>query len=82
MEPYLLAAATSAGADSLGVEAGRIAQGLWADFSAIDLNSLPLAGATPDTLLDALVFGADSNVVTATCVGGQWQTHRALAIGR
>jgi cytosine/adenosine deaminase-related metal-dependent hydrolase len=78
----LLGAATAVGADSLGVEAGRIAQGLWADFAVIDLNSLALAGATPDTLLDALVFGADSNVVTATCVGGQWMSHRALAVGR
>ena len=78
----LFAVATAAGADSLGVEAGRIAQGLWADFAVIDLNSLALAGATPDTLLDALVFGADSNVVTATCVGGQWQSHRPLSVGR
>lgn len=78
----LLLAATAAGAESLGVEAGRIAQGLWADFVVVDLNGMALAGATPDTLLDAIVFGADASVVAATCVGGAWQMHRALGVGR
>ena len=78
----LLGAATAAGAASLGVDAGRMAQGLWADFTVLDLNSLALAGATTDTLLDALIFGADSSVITATCVGGRWQTHRHPRSGR
>jgi formimidoylglutamate deiminase len=68
--------ATAGGADSLGVEAGRIAPGLWADFALLDLNSMALAGATQDTLLDAFVFGADAGVVTDTCVGGKWFTSR------
>ena len=38
----LLEAATAGGAQALGVEAGRIEPGLWADFAAIDLDS-PLA---------------------------------------
>ena len=78
----LLRAATEAGAESLGVEAGRIAQGLWADFAVVDLNAMALAGASPETLLDSIVFGADASVVAATCVGGVWQMHRALGMGR
>ncbi len=72
----LLNAATAGGADALGLEVGRIAQGAWADFATIDLNALSLAGATTDTLADALVFGADANVVISTCVAGQWLMHR------
>jgi formimidoylglutamate deiminase len=72
----LLAAATSGGAAALGIEAGAIRQGLWADFAVVDLNTLELAGATSDTLAEALIFGADSGVVTSTCVAGIWQHHR------
>ena len=41
--PTLLAAATAGGADALGVPAGRIAAGQWADFVAIDLGAPALA---------------------------------------
>jgi len=73
----LIAAATAGGAAALGVEAGAIRQGLWADFAVVDLNTLALAGATTDTLAEALVSGADSSVITSTCVAGAWQHHRA-----
>jgi len=72
----LLNAATAGGAASLGVEAGSIRQGLWADFAVVDLNTMVLAGATADTLAEALIFGADASVVTSTCVGGHWLHHR------
>ncbi|MEA2601043.1 MAG: formimidoylglutamate deiminase [Acidobacteriota bacterium] len=74
----LLEAATAGGAKSLGIETetGRIAPGLWADFAAIDLASPSLAGWTPETLLDAVIFGATEEVVAATCVGGEWVEHR------
>jgi formimidoylglutamate deiminase len=72
----LLEAATATGAAALGVEAGRIAPGLWADFAAIDLASPLLTGWTPETLLDAVIFGATEEVVAATCVGGEWVEHR------
>ncbi len=84
--PVLLAAATAGGAAALGVEAGRIAPGLWADFAAIDLGSPLLAGWTPETLLESVIFGATEEVVTATAVGGVWVEHRrtlsAPATGR
>ncbi len=72
----LLEAATAGGAKALGIEAGRIEPGLWADFAAIDLDSPALAGWTPETLLDSLIFGATEGVVAATCVGGEWREHR------
>lgn len=68
----LLEAATAGGARALGVEAGEIAPGLWADLVAIDLDHPSLAGAEPETLAAALVFGAADGAVVATCVGGRW----------
>lgn len=69
-------AATAGGARALDVPAGRIEAGLWADLVAIDLHAPSLAGWTPETLLDSLLFGATEEVVTATCVGGEWMEHR------
>ncbi|HYO13058.1 MAG TPA: formimidoylglutamate deiminase [Thermoanaerobaculia bacterium] len=69
-------AATVGGARALDVPAGRIEAGRWADLVAIDLASPSLAGWTPETLLDALTFGATESVVAATCVGGEWREHR------
>ena len=69
----LLHAGTLAGARSLGVEAGQIAPGAWADLAAIDLTAPTLAGWEPDTLLDALIFGAAEEAIAATCVGGDWE---------
>jgi formimidoylglutamate deiminase len=77
--PALLAAATAGGARALGLEAGEIAPGRWADLVAIDLGHPQLAaapaggGSDPaDTLAEALIFGAGDGVVAATCVGGRW----------
>jgi formimidoylglutamate deiminase len=72
----LLEAATAGGAKALGVEAGRIEPGLWADFAALDLDSPLIAGWTPETLLESVIFGATEEVVAATCVGGEWMEHR------
>ena len=77
----LLDAATAGGARALGVEAGEIAQGLWADLVAIDLDHPSLAltpdgtggeGLDPDVLAAALAFGAADGAIAATCVGGRW----------
>jgi formimidoylglutamate deiminase len=72
----LLEAATLGGAQSLGLDAGRIAPGAWADFAAIDLTAPTLAGWEPETLLDALVFGAAEEAIAGTCVGGEWGDER------
>ncbi len=70
----LLDAATHGGAQALGLDAGRIAPGAWADFAAIDLTARTLAGWEPETLLDALVFGAAEEAIAGTCVGGEWRS--------
>ncbi|HEX6865342.1 MAG TPA: amidohydrolase family protein, partial [Thermoanaerobaculia bacterium] len=72
----LFEAATLDGARALGVEAGRLEPGLWADLTAINLDSPALAGWTPETLLEAVIFGATEEVVAATAVGGEWVEHR------
>ena len=71
-----LAAATAGGAAALGLPAGSIEPGLWADLVALDLDAPTLAGATPETLLEALLFGAGDEAIAATCVGGEWRESR------
>ncbi len=69
----LLDAATSGGAAALGTGTGRIAPGEWADFVAVKLNALPLAGEPTEGLLEAIVFGGGNEVVAGTFVGGKWR---------
>lgn len=69
--PALLAMATEAGARSLGVEAGRIAPGAWADLAAIDLEHPALAGWRAETLAAVLALTAPADVVTDVWVGGE-----------
>lgn len=69
----LMAAATSGGADALGLDVGALAPGRWADLVAIDLTQPALVGVDADVLLEALVFGAGTRVVSGTCVGGRWR---------
>jgi formimidoylglutamate deiminase len=70
--PLLLAAATAGGARALGLAAGEIAAGRWADLLLLDLDHPDLAGAGADTLLAAFLFGAGNDAVAATAVGGRW----------
>jgi formimidoylglutamate deiminase len=72
----LLQAATTAGAQALGIEAGQIAPNTWADLVAIDLTTPTLAGWEPETLLESLLFGAAEEAIAGTCVGGEWETSR------
>ncbi|HEX6886200.1 MAG TPA: formimidoylglutamate deiminase [Planctomycetota bacterium] len=67
----LLAAATVGGARALGVRAGALEVGAWADLVAWDLTAPALAGWTPETLLESLVLGADERARAATWVGGR-----------
>jgi formimidoylglutamate deiminase len=73
LSQVLLDAATQGGARALGLEAGRIASGAWADFAVVDLTARTLAGWEPATLLDMLVFGAAEEAIAGTCVGGEWE---------
>jgi formimidoylglutamate deiminase len=76
----LLEAATVGGAGAVGVEAGRIEVGRWADLVAIDLDSPCLAGVDAEHLLEGLLFGADESAVWGTAVGGVWR-RRGESVG-
>ncbi|MGH7564552.1 MAG: formimidoylglutamate deiminase [Gemmatimonadota bacterium] len=69
----LLSIATLGGARSLGIEAGEIASGRWADFTTLDLEAPELAGSDADTLLAAWIFGGGNSSLQQTCVGGRWR---------
>ena len=68
----LLDAATRVGADALGVVAGRIAPGAWADLVAVDLGSPPLAPGLGEQGLAGLLLGCGDEVIVNSCVGGEW----------
>ncbi len=72
----LLQAATQGGASALGVDAGRISSGAWADFSVVDLSAPALAGVDPDGVVEAIIFGAGDEVLSEVCVGGNWTNLR------
>lgn len=67
----LFAAATLGGARALGVRAGAIEVGAWADLVALDLGAPELQGWSADTLLESLVFGAGERALAGTWVGGR-----------
>jgi formimidoylglutamate deiminase len=68
--PALIDMGTVAGARSLGLDAGRLSAGSVADFVAIDLGHIALAGYTVDTLPACLALSAPAAVVTDVWVGG------------
>jgi len=70
----LFGVATEGGAEALSLPAGRIAAGAWADFFTVDLAAPAIAETPPERLLDAVIFGADSSAIAATCVGGRWRS--------
>jgi len=78
--PSLLWAATAGGAQALGVPAGRLEPGRWADLAAIDLDSPELTDVGSEDLLEGLVFGAGDSVIWGTAVAGEWR--RTGADGR
>ena len=67
----LLSAATAGGMASLGLAGGRLAPGEPADFFLVDLDDPSVAGAAPDAVLAALVFGGSVRAVRATYVAGE-----------
>jgi formimidoylglutamate deiminase len=68
----LLAAATQVGAAALGLVAGRLVPGAWADLVALDLSAPSLAPGLPAQGLAGLVLGSGEDVIVNSCVGGNW----------
>ena len=75
--PTALDAATVGGARALGLPAGTITPGHWADLAVIDLDHPSLAGCDPKHLAESILCGADNGVVLGTYVGGSWRESRA-----
>jgi formimidoylglutamate deiminase len=69
----LLDAATVNGARALGLEAGAVRPGAWADLVALDLGHPELAGWDEETLLESIFLGASDRAIAGTFVGGAWQ---------
>lgn len=67
----LFHAATAGGARSLGLDAGVIEPGRWADFIEVDLGAQELEGWTADHLLEAFVFGASERSIASTWIAGR-----------
>jgi formimidoylglutamate deiminase len=73
----LWSCATVNGATSLGIQAGAIEPGMFADFVAIDLGAPAMGGWQAESILDAFVLGTGNDAIAASCVGGKWMKHRA-----
>ncbi len=67
----LLQAATAAGMDALGWDAGRLEPGRLADLVTVGLDSPRLAGARAAEAADQLVFAATAADVRQVVVGGR-----------
>jgi len=67
----LLAAATGAGMDALGWDAGCLAPGRLADLVTVGLGSVRLAGTRPADAVDQLVFAATAADVTSVVASGR-----------
>ncbi len=67
----LLQAATAAGARSLGLDAGELRPGAAGDLVAFDLDDPSIAGASGETLLPTIVFGAERTAVTDVWARGR-----------
>ena len=75
----LLRAATADGHGAIGwPEAGRLEPGAIADLVTVSLDSVRLAGTTPETALEAAVFAASAADVREVVAGGR----RIVADGR
>jgi formimidoylglutamate deiminase len=63
--------ASKSGAKSLGQNVGELAIGKPADFVAIDLDDLSIAGASPETLVANVVFSLERTALKDAYVGGR-----------
>lgn len=68
----LFQCATKNGAAALGHNGGTLDHGQPADFFAIDLTDISIAGNTPETLLPMIVFGMQRTAIADVIVGGRF----------
>ncbi len=67
----LWSAAAAAGGRALGLPAGRLATGAWADLVVLAKDSVVLGGLNGDPALDALVTAGGARDIAAVYVGGR-----------
>jgi formimidoylglutamate deiminase len=67
----LLDCATINGAKSLGVAAGELVDGAYADFITVDLDHPSIAGNSPEDLLPMIVFGLTPSAIRDVAVNGR-----------
>lgn len=63
--------ATADGADALGLDAGRLRPGAWADVVRVDIDQPAFAPGLPDDLIAHLVWAGSSRFVTDVWVAGE-----------
>jgi formimidoylglutamate deiminase len=71
LSQMLYEAASKSGGKSLGQNVGELAVGKAADFIAVDLDDLSLAGASTETLVTNVVFSLERTAVKDVYVGGR-----------
>ncbi|HVT96007.1 MAG TPA: formimidoylglutamate deiminase [Acidobacteriaceae bacterium] len=67
----LFSCATANGARALGIPAGTLAPGGFADFFTIDMRDISVAGHTRDHLLPLVVFGMNRAAIRDVVVNGK-----------
>lgn len=77
----LFDAATTGGARSLRVNAGRIIEGSAADFFTVDLTHPALRGWEDGSLIDSIVFGGGNEIIRRNCVAGDWSRESVATTG-
>jgi formimidoylglutamate deiminase len=65
--------ATRGGARSLGIQAGAIESGFFADFFTLDARDTP-----PEELMSAFVFGMGIQAIRRVAVSGRWIHNKSL----
>jgi formimidoylglutamate deiminase len=64
--------ATVHGARALGVSAGELAPGAFADFITVDLDEVSIAGNSGEDLLPLAVFSLSRSAIRDVVVNGRW----------
>lgn len=67
----LLECATANGARALGIPAGELGPGRYADFFTVDLRDVSIAGHSAEDLLPLIVFGMDRTAIRDVAVNGR-----------
>ncbi|MBC8107407.1 MAG: formimidoylglutamate deiminase [Anaerolineae bacterium] len=77
--PALMRIGTTNGAESIGLKAGTIAPGNFADLIAVDLDHPSMRGCDEDSLLDSLILGSGNGPIDNVWVGGKLSAASGVA---